>query len=160
MIVGIISDTHDHLDNLRKALEVFNKYNVGHIIHAGDFCSPFTWRVIRDFRGGFTGIFGNNDGERVLLKRLYQDRIYTQPYKFTLQDKNIVVMHEPDVVEELAKSRSFHIVVYGHTHEPVIKVIDDTLIINPGEAAGWLYGRATVGIVDLKDMKAEIIPLT
>lgn len=159
MIVGIISDTHDHLDNLRKALNLFQSKGVEHIIHAGDFCSPFTWRVLKDFKGGFTGIFGNNDGERVLLKKLYQDRIYTQPYKFTLFDRKIVVMHEPDVVEDLAKSQSFHMVVYGHTHEPVIKTVENTLIINPGEVAGWLYGRSTAAIVNLKDMRAEIISL-
>jgi putative phosphoesterase len=159
MIVGIISDTHDHLDNLRKALSLFQSRGVEHIIHAGDFCSPFTWRVLKDFKGGFTGIFGNNDGERVLLKKLYQDRIHTQPYKFTLFDRKIVVMHEPDVVEDLAKSQSFHMVVYGHTHEPVIKTVENTLIINPGEVAGWLYGRPTAAVVDLKDMSTEIVSL-
>ncbi len=160
MIIGIISDTHDHLDNLRKVMEIFNERNVEHIIHAGDFCSPFTWRVIKHFKGGFTGIFGNNDGERILLKRLYQDRIYTQPYKLSLHERRIVVMHEPDVADELADSGHFDLVVYGHTHEPVIKKVKDTLVVNPGEVCGWLYGKPTVAIVDLENMNAEIISIT
>jgi putative phosphoesterase len=160
MNIGIISDTHDHLDNLRKAIEFFNSRDVKHIIHAGDFCSPFTWRVFKNFKGEFTGIFGNNDGEKILLKKLYQDRIYTQPYKLNLYNRNIVIMHEPDVVNDLAKSGSFDMVVYGHTHEPEIRTVDGTLIINPGEASGWLYGKPTVAIVNLSDMKAEIISLS
>lgn len=159
MIIGIISDTHDHLDNLRKVLKIFEDRRVEHIIHAGDFTSPFTWRVLKHFKGGFTGIFGNNDGERVLLKKLYQDRIYVQPYKFSLNGKRIVVMHEPDVVEDLAESGHFDIVVYGHTHEPVIKKVKNTLIVNPGEVCGWLYGKPTIAIVNLEDMNAEIISI-
>lgn len=160
MIVGIISDTHDHLDNLKKAIDAFSKRNVEHIIHAGDFTSPFTWRVMRHFKGGFTAIFGNNDGERILLNKLYQDRIYTQPYKFSLHEKRIVVMHEPDVVDALADSGHFDLVVFGHTHEPVVKRIKDTLIVNPGEVCGWLYGRPTAAILDLKTMDAEIVSIT
>ena len=157
MIIGIISDTHDHMDNLRKAMDVFKSRRVEHLIHAGDFTSPFTWRVVKHFEGGFTGIFGNNDGERVLLKKLYQDRIYTQPYKFSLYNRKIVVMHEPDVVDALADSGHFDLAIFGHTHEPVIKRVKNTLIVNPGEACGWLYGRPTVAIANLETMEAEIV---
>lgn len=157
MLIGIISDTHDHMENLKKAVQIFKSQKIEHMIHAGDFTSPFTWRVIRDFEGGFTGIFGNNDGERVLLKRLYQDKIYTQPYKFSLHNRRIVVMHEPEVVDALADSGHFDLIIFGHTHEPVIKRVNNTLIINPGEACGWLYGKPTVAIVNLEKMEAEIV---
>ncbi|MEW6116128.1 MAG: metallophosphoesterase [Nitrospirota bacterium] len=157
MIIGIISDTHDHLDNLRKVLEIFKARNVEHIIHAGDFTSPFTRRVLKHFPGGFTGIFGNNDGERVLLSKLYEGRIYTQPYIFALDNRKIVVVHEPEVVDALADSGHFDLVVYGHTHEPVMKKVKTTLVVNPGEVCGWLYGKPTVAIVDLDRMEGEII---
>lgn len=159
MMLGIISDSHDHLDNLRRVLEIFKDRDVKHIIHAGDFTSPFTRRVMKHFSGGFTGVFGNNDGERVLLKKLYQDNIFTQPYKFTLDSKRIVVMHEPDVVDALADSGHFDLVVYGHTHEPVIRKSGTTLIVNPGEVCGWLYGKPSAAIVDLEGMEAEIVYL-
>jgi len=42
MVIGIISDTHDHMDNIRKALKIFKEKNVKVILHAGDFVSPFT----------------------------------------------------------------------------------------------------------------------
>ena len=159
MIAGIISDTHDHLDNLRKALEIFNNRKVEHIIHAGDYVAPFTWRVLKNFQGGFTGIFGNNDGERVLLKEMFKGRIFAQPYVFSLYGKKIVIMHEHDVVDALAESGEFDLVVYGHTHEPVIRKVNNTLIVNPGEVCGWLYGKPTAAVVNLENMEAEIIPL-
>ncbi len=156
MIIGIISDTHDNLDNLRKTVNLFKEKGVEHIIHAGDYTSPFTSRALKDYTGGFTGIFGNNDGDKVLLSKMFQGRIFPQPHIFQLHGKRIVVMHEPDVVDALAESGHFDLVVYGHTHEPVIKKVNNTLVVNPGEVAGWLYGKPSAIIVDLETMEAAI----
>ena len=159
MIIGVISDTHDNLSNLTRALEIFRANNVEHIIHAGDYTSPFTYRVIKDFAAGFTGIFGNNDGDKVLLNNMYHGRIYPQPHIFSLYGRKVVIMHEPGVVEALADSGHFDLVVYGHTHEPVIKKVQNTLVVNPGEVSGWLYGKPSAAIVNLATMEAEILYL-
>ena len=157
MILGIISDTHDNLDNLKKAFDIFISRGVEHIIHAGDFTSPFTGRVLMEFKGGFTGIFGNNDGDRLLLSKVYQGNIHPQPHILTLHEKRIVIMHEPDVIEALADSGHYNLVIFGHTHKAVVKKVNNTLVVNPGEAGSWLYGKATVGVVNLQNMEAEII---
>jgi putative phosphoesterase len=160
MIIGIISDTHDNLDNLGKALDLFKARGGEHIIHAGDYTSPFTYRVLKHFGGGFTGIFGNNDGDKVLLSAAYQGRIFTQPHLFTLHNRKIVVMHEPDVVAALADSGHFDLIVYGHTHEAVFTRVKNTLVINPGEVSGWLYGKPSVAVVNLETMDGEILALS
>jgi putative phosphoesterase len=159
MIIGIISDTHDNLDNLGKALDLFKARGGEHIIHAGDYTSPFTYRVLKHFGGGFTGIFGNNDGDKVLLSATYQGRIFTQPHLFTLHNRKIVVMHEPDVVAALADSGHFDLIVYGHTHEAVFTRVKNTLVINPGEVSGWLYGKPSVAVVNLETMDGEILAI-
>jgi putative phosphoesterase len=159
MKAGIISDTHDHLDNLKKILRIFLEKNVGHIFHAGDFTSPFTLRVMKESRIDFTAIFGNNDGDRLLLSRISEGKIHTQPHKTTLHNKNIILVHEPDIVEELAKSQSFDLIIYGHTHSQETKNTGRTLIVNPGEACGWLTGKATACIIDLQTMEVEAIRL-
>jgi putative phosphoesterase len=69
-------------------------------------------------------------------------------------------MHESDVIDALADSGHFDLVVYGHTHESVIKKVKDTLIVNPGEVCGWLYGKPTAAVVSLETMEAEIICIT
>ena len=160
MIAGIMSDTHDNLDNLRRALDLFEAKGVAHIIHAGDYTSPFTYRVLKHFTGGFTGIFGNNDGDKILLSNIYQGRIFTQPYIFNLDNRKIVVMHEPGVVNALADSGHFDLVIYGHTHESVMKRVKNTLLINPGEVSGWLYGKPSVAVVNLETMDGEILAIS
>ena len=41
MRIGVISDTHDNLLMIKKAVEVFNRHGVGMVVHAGDFIAPF-----------------------------------------------------------------------------------------------------------------------
>ncbi len=159
MIIGIISDTHDHLDNLQKALNIFEERNIAHIIHAGDFTSPFTARVLTKFKGAFTGIFGNNDGDKLLLSKVYEGKIYNQPHILSLSNRKIVVMHEPSIIEAVADSNHYDLLIYGHTHKAEIRKKNNTLIVNPGEAGSWLYGKASVAIVNLEDMIAEIIEI-
>lgn len=159
MLIGIIADTHDNLPAIHKAVAILNERRVEHVIHAGDFCSPFTFRALKHLQCDFTGIYGNNDGERVLLQKLSQGRIFTQPYVLELVGKKIVIMHEQHVVEALADSNHFDLIVYGHTHTPDIRKQGNTLIVNPGELSGWLYGRSTMAIADLSLQSAELIEI-
>lgn len=159
MIIGIIADTHDHMEKIKKALKIFKDRGVSTILHAGDFVSPFTWRAFKDFDGEIYGVFGNNDGDRVLLKKMYGDRIQKQIRKIEIDGKKIALMHEPQMIEELALSGNFDLIVYGHMHEVDIRTIGNTLIINPGEACGWLYGKATSVLLELDNLVPEVITL-
>lgn len=159
MLVGIISDTHDNMPALHRAVEILTGRGVEHVLHAGDFCSPFTFRALKNLKCDFTGIFGNNDGERVLLQKLSNSRIFTQPHILELAERKIVIMHEHQVVDALADSSHFDLIVYGHTHTPDIRKQGKTLIVNPGELSGWLYGKSTMAIADLSKLSAELLNL-
>ncbi len=159
MKIAIISDTHDNLDTLRKAVEIINREGVLHLFHAGDFTSPFTIRVLKDLRCPFTGIFGNNDGDKLLLREKFNGHIFNQPYITTFNGKRLAMMHEPVFIDALRDSGHFDIIIFGHTHEPLVRYEKDVLIINPGELSGWLYKRPTMAIVDLETMKAEVIEI-
>lgn len=159
MLLGIVSDTHDNMDKIRKAVELFNGRKVGHVIHAGDYTSPFTFRVLKELTCSFTGIFGNNDGDKLLLQKMSEGRIFTQPHVIEIDNKKIVVMHEHFIIDALADSGHYDLVLYGHTHKPDNRKVHSALVINPGETGSWLYGKSTVAIADLSRMTAEIINL-
>lgn len=160
MLLGVLSDTHDNIPLVRKAIECFNNHQVGYVIHAGDYTSPFTLKLFQELQCEYLGVFGNNDGDKLLLQERAGGRIHNQPYIFTLNDRNIVVMHEHYVVEALADSGHFDLVVYGHTHRPDVRKVKNTLVVNPGEVSTYLYGKSTIAIVDLVRMEAEIAELT
>jgi putative phosphoesterase len=159
MLIGIISDTHDNQDKTRKAIELFNSKKVEFVIHAGDYTSPFTLKLFKELNCKYVGVFGNNDGDKLLLLERSDGNIYNQPYIFTLLNRKIVVLHEHHLVDALTDSGHFDLIIFGHTHEAFIKKVKNTLVINPGEAGKWLYGKSTVAIADLEKMEAEIIEL-
>lgn len=161
MKLGIISDTHDNLPLFRKAIEFFNKENVGVIFHAGDFVSPFTARVFEGFNGKFVGVFGNNDGDKLALKKFYKDigEIYEDFFIDKIDGKRIFMTHKEKLIDFLAKSEEFDVIIYGHTHKKEIRKIGKTLIINPGECGAWLTGKSTIVLLDLKTLEVKIIEI-
>ena len=159
MLLGIMADTHDNLPMTKKAVELFNDRKVDYMIHAGDFTSPFTLKLFSELKCRYAGVFGNNDGDKLLLQERSGGSIKNQPLMLTLDGKKIVVVHEHHTVNALADSGHFDVVIYGHTHEPLVKKVNTSLLINPGEVCGWLYGKPTAALLDLNKMEAEIIEL-
>ena len=159
MLIGIMSDTHDNLVLTQKAIDLFNTNKVEHVIHAGDYTSPFTLKLFSTLRCPFSGVFGNNDGDKLLLLERANGNIHNQPYLFSLNQKKILVMHEHHIIDALADSGHFDLIVYGHTHEADIRKVNKTLVVNPGEVGTWLYGKSTVALADLNAMTAEAVEL-
>ena len=59
MKIGLISDTHDNIQNIQKAIISFNEKLVRVVIHAGDIVSP---EAVEAFDGmKLIGVLGNND---------------------------------------------------------------------------------------------------
>ncbi len=67
MKIAIMSDTHDHIANLRSAFTEIRKHGAEAIIHCGDFVSPFMVEELASLGLPVYGVFGNNDGDRVKL---------------------------------------------------------------------------------------------
>lgn len=159
-IVGIISDTHDNRKNIEKAVEVFNQKEVRLVIHAGDFVSPFTVLDFRNLKCPMEMVYGNNDGEKVGLYSAFKKLgdLLPGPRTFSFDGKRFVLMHEHGCLDEVRTSESTDVIIYGHTHDVDIRK-GHPLIINPGEAGGWLRGKATIATLDLDTMEVELIEL-
>lgn len=165
--VGIISDTHDNLPAVDRALEELEKRGVRMLIHAGDIIAPFTLRRILARGFEFRGVFGNNDGEVALLSRVAREQgalLVPQPLYLRIEGLNVLVMHglqdlqeTKNLVTRLASGGAFDVIVYGHTHEIDVRKLEKALVVNPGEACGYLTGRRTVAILDTGSMEIEII---
>lgn len=62
MRIAIISDTHDNLNNLDKALQYIRGENIRMIIHCGDVCSKDTLDyLVGNFKGKLIIVRGNAD---------------------------------------------------------------------------------------------------
>lgn len=159
MKLGIISDTHDNVPLILKAVEIFNNADVDAVLHAGDYVSPFSLKPLLSLECDFLGVWGNNDGDKLALQNMAQGKIENSPYIESYGRKKILLGHHLETLEALVRSQEFHLIVYGHTHRPEIRKKGSTLVVNPGECGGWVEGKSTLAIVELEDQTAEIIEL-
>jgi hypothetical protein len=160
MLIGILSDTHDNMFMLKKAVDVFNERKVSLALHAGDYVAPFTAREFRRLNCKLTGVFGNNDGDKLMLTKQYDGigHLYEGIHQLEIDGKMIALTHYPDIAQTLASRGAYDVVIYGHTHRVDIREARP-LIINPGECGGWLEGVSTIALLDTESMRTELIKL-
>jgi putative phosphoesterase len=177
MRIGIISDTHDDLEGVQKAIDVFNKEKVSLVVHAGDYVFPGVVErfggLDERFRGlesaKLVGVLGNNDGEKFGLLKKFED-IGGELKRSDLgeiedeDNKNvrIAVYHGTDqnLREAAIQSGLYDVFIHGHTHVKRRAQKGKTLVLNPGTAhynfptfppagkKGWDEDQPTVIIYD------------
>lgn len=161
MLLGILSDTHDHIEHIEKAKKLFAAKGASPLIHLGDFCSG---PAVRAFKGTkLIGILGNNDGDPLSLQRnfgLIEGDFRGQFCVLEYDGKKIACYHGTvaELAEALILCGKYDVVLYGHSHQPSIKQHGKTLAINPGTVHG-VESTPTVVILDTKTLKAEILSL-
>jgi putative phosphoesterase len=162
MKIGILSDTHDHVDYIRKAVEIFNAEKVDLVLHSGDFVAPFAIEPLKDLAcKRLYAVFGNNDGEKKGLMEKFQSfgfELNDRPHAYRIDGYRVAMLHEPEPLKEMIESQEYDLITFGHTHKPSISTEGRSLVINPGEGCGWLYGTSTIGIVTLPEKTGRIIP--
>ena len=141
MNVAVMSDSHDHIWNLRKALSIVKAEAADMIIHCGDFVAPFILNELDETGIPIHGVFGNNDGDQYLLTKLSLTALSNITLhglvgQIDLKGFNIGFTHQGMVGEGLASSGNYNMVCCGHSHEYLLKHIGKTIFLNPGEVMG------------------------
>ncbi|MFH2118444.1 MAG: YfcE family phosphodiesterase [Candidatus Paceibacterota bacterium] len=177
MKIGIISDIHDHLDELDQALEVFKEESVGMILNGGDWVCPYTLEYFDakcqklNLVVPVKSVFGNNEGD---IKRIIErNSNLTNPIKFApkivfeleVETRKISIFHGHDkvILQSLIDCQKYDLIVTGHTHQVRNEVIGKTLVLNPGSLSKAKLSKkvtkANIAIYDIDSNSAEIIDL-
>lgn len=133
--IGILSDTHEHVRMIHKAVRVLKERSPALVVHCGDIISP---PVLEHFAGlPMKFVYGNNDGERSGLQKKCTDLGFDKiddTLTFEHSGKRFFVNHgtRPSVIEDAASSGQYDYVLHGHTHEQRNEQRGATRIINPG----------------------------
>lgn len=156
MKIGVFSDTHDKLENITKIMQCFITENVEKIIHCGDYCAPFVVRAMKQIKGQnieCIGVYGNNDGEREGLVKVLGDVLSIKGdfYEIEWDGVKIAIYHGTNniLLENIIDSNHYQLVLCGHTHQLRLEQRHNVVIVNPGEACGYLTGKASYAIIDL-----------
>jgi putative phosphoesterase len=157
MRLGVIADTHGLLRP-----EVYQAFEeVDHIVHAGD-VGPLDLLTELEALAPVTAVYGNTDEDEV-RRRL------PQVAHLELDGFDIVVTHgdqlgSPTPEALNAAFPAAQIIVFGHTHRPLLTVVDVVVtVMNPGGAGHRRFGLPpSVGIMELEPgipPRGRLVPL-
>ena len=158
MRIGVIADTHGLLRP--EVFEVFRE--VDHILHGGDVGPPAILDQLEAI-APVTAVYGNTDGSE-LRRRL------PQVARVELDGFTVVVTHgdqfgSPTPERLQAAHPDAEIIVFGHTHSPLLTLVDVVVtVMNPGGAGPRRFDLpASVGILELEPgipPRGRLVPLT
>lgn len=163
MKIAVLSDTHDHIWNLQKVLQLIKEAKCEAIIHCGDFCSPFIPPHLLSAKLPVYACFGNNDEDQGMIIEKSAGKIKFWPLaeeyaEVELGGRKIAFCHYPKLGELLAKTGDYGAVFHGHTHEAYHQIVGKTLLANPGSICGIVSGRpapASFGVYDTTSNKFD-----
>lgn len=172
MKIGVFSDTHDHLEPIQKAIEIFKNENIELLIHCGDWVSPFTLEFFDANRNGLNvevkSVFGNNEGDikRILERNAELNFPITFSSKisfpFEIDGRKVIIFHGHDrtIFQALIDCQTYDVIFTGHTHIVRNEVIGTTLVLNPGSLSyareSKIIDEASIAIYDTQNNTAEI----
>lgn len=141
MKIAVMSDSHDNIWNLGKALDRIRSEKAEMIIHCGDIVAPFSLKQLTDAGVPVHCVFGNNDGDQYLLTRAVQEsggqiELYPLIGEIDAGGFKIAFTHEWPVARGLGATGKYHLVCFGHSHQHAVHQDGDTLLLNPGEVLG------------------------
>ena len=124
MKVLIVSDTHRHNDNYLKVVE-----KVKPIIHCGDI-EGSEYLIAESAGCPVQMVMGNNDFFCDLPR---EKEFNIGKYKVWLtHGHTYYVSMSNEYIKREARERGVDIVMYGHSHRPVVDADDGVIAINPG----------------------------
>ena len=160
MIIGVTGDTHNNLKNIKKICSIFNKNRVDLVIHTGDISLPKSLLEFKSLNCPIKVVLGNNDiGVKKDLEEVsnkFNCEIYEEPFLIEIDNRKISILHHPDLIDEEMILNN-DLILHGHTHRFRLEQLENCIIFNPGECAGFMKDKNSIGLVDLRKMNPKII---
>lgn len=163
MKIAILSDSHDNIWCLEKALDEVSRQNCDVLLHCGDLVAPFILaQMAQAFDGPIHVIEGNNDGDGRLQQQVaagFPHITLHGPYaELELGGRKVALIHYPEPARRIAQSGVFDLVCYGHDHQQHWERVGDCLLVNPGEVMGR-YGSPSWGIYECESHQFTLKPI-
>lgn len=162
--LAVISDVHDNLINLKKALDYTQKEKIDYLISTGDLQSLEAWQILDELKIPVWAVMGNADKDIIGEKKLRAilKNIHFSPNVATveLENQKIIFGHYPDIIKKiiLHYPDKYTLALAGHTHLPWEEKIGSTKLLNPGNIAN-IRCAPTFATIDLQNLKAKLILL-
>jgi uncharacterized protein len=157
MRLGVIADTHGLLRP-----EVFDLFGqVDHILHAGD-VGPLELLVELEALAPVTAVYGNTDDSEVRARLPQVARVELDGFRLVVTHGDQFGAPTPEKVQQAFPDAE--ILVFGHTHRPLLTLVDVVVtVMNPGGAGPRRFDLPpSVGILELEPgipPRGRLVPL-
>ncbi len=163
MKIIIISDIHDNLLNLDKVLNYAKEHKIDKMICCGDFGSEETISYLsKNFKGSIRAVLGNADRDHLDIEKVINKfsniKLSENVSTFVIEDKQVLVVHEPRYYEKYLDNDELKYIFHGHTHKPWQEYKNDKLVLNPGNVSNYGY-PPTFAIWETENDKFSLIQL-
>lgn len=149
--IGVISDTHiptraKHLPE--QISDLFHGFDA--VFHAGDFVDTAVWRQLQELTPATYGVLGNCDP--VEMESILPDTLGVE-----FGGVKIGMIHDSGASsgrrDRMRKAfPGYRVVIFGHSHRPLIEDDGDLLLLNPGSACDPRWAKIpTLATLTLKD---------
>jgi putative phosphoesterase len=161
--IGVFSDTHDNLNNLKIVLDAYRAAGLARLIHCGDMTSAATARHLDGFE--LIYVDGNMDQapEKIYraLREVNPHNVVVPTYEGEIDGVRIAVTHgdHERELQRLIGDGSFRYIFHGHTHRRRDEMDGSTRIFNPGALGGLKFESWSYCIFDLDSDQATVIEL-
>lgn len=161
MKIAVLSDIHDHVRNLEKAIKVIKEEECEALIFCGDLCSFFTYEILVESNLDVYSVIGDAEVDN------WWTHIYDNAHTFPgqefgeveLEGRRIAFCHTPMFANTLAASRFYDAVFFGHSHRTSKQMLGNTLIANPGAVCGIVGGKEGLASFMIYDTNNNSIKL-
>jgi|YNPMSStandDraft_1061717.scaffolds.fasta_scaffold03518_5 hypothetical protein len=139
MKVLVLSDTHlpERAKDLPKKLYQ-ELENVSLIIHAGDFTEWWVFERLQGF-APLKAVRGNMDAREVKEKLPEKDIFEFEGVRIGLIHGYGSPAETRRRVEEAFRDENPKLIVYGHTHQPLVEEVGDVTWLNPGSPTDFVF---------------------
>jgi putative phosphoesterase len=160
MFIGVVSDTHGHAPNTRRAVRMLESLNVDQVLHCGDIGSSEIVAMFSAWPTHF--VFGNVDYDRETLRKEIAEAGQSCHEVFgtlRFEECDIAFLHGDDSrrLDQTIRDARWQLVCHGHTHVARCERIGKTLVLNPG--AVYRANPHSIAVVELPSVRATIVPL-
>ncbi len=159
-LIGVVSDTHGHIVNTRKAVHMLESFEVDAVLHCGDIGSVDIPPLLQAWPTHY--VLGNVDWPSPQIVAAIEaagGRFHGRFGSLTASGRQIAFLHGDDVARldaEIASGK-WDLICHGHTHTASQYRAGKTLVLNPGAMQrAW---PPSIAVVELEQMQVTPIPL-
>lgn len=157
---AIFADTHGNVKAVRQAVRDQGPFDI--LIHLGDGANDGR-KVSKEFQIPFYGVAGNEDWDRRLPEKrllkihewsfllLHGHQTEINPY----QDPAIYEGHLHEM-RRMARMDKARVLLFGHTHRPLLRQSDGVIMCNPGEQHLGSTNPPTFALMTVSRLELDI----